>query len=815
MKLYSTFIFLAAGFLVLGLSAQAQEGWPKTVTVSDGTVLKLYQLQPESFSDNTLKGRAAISIVEEGKSDPVFGVVWFNAATDNDGSQVRITSMEITSIKLPGDISDDKLESIQELLETKAGDWQMAIASSELNSSLDLNKKETQLSQQINNTPPKIIYSSKPSILVLIDGAPKIQRNNEWGMDAVVNTPFTIVKDNGQFYLYGGKHWYTADAATGPYTLTTNINSRLQKVQQAVHDAGRNDDEGTETDNNTIYNVVVSTEPAELVQSAGEANFAAVEGTNLLYVSNSVNDIFMDVNTQDYYVLLSGRWFRSKTLSGNWQYLSSDKLPADFAGIPAGSPKDNVLASVAGTEEAEDALEEAQVPQTAKVDRKTARAEIVYDGDPEFEVIDGTDMAYAVNTSASVIKWRGRYYSVDNGVWFEARYATGPWIVAVNRPYAVALIPPRYPVYHMKYVYIYDVAPDYVWMGYTPGYLNTFVYGPTIVYGTGFYYRPWFRHYYYPRPCTWGFSVRYNPWIGWGIGFNFSTGWLNGGFYGYRSNWYGGWWGGPAYYRPTYCWSPYRFSGGYYGRNAIVYNTRYRNYNVVQRNYYNTNVYRNRGGIVTRNYQRTYSPARRNASQNWSYNNNRVNNNNRIRSNNNFPGNRVDERGSRPVREYNPSRNRGNNGFDGNRYGRQNNQPNSNNRERDAIVNPNPSRRSDGWSGSRSDRMPQRGNDVQPGNRPERRIYRSESPRNNSVEQPRSTPGRIAQPQRGELIHDQGRTTPRTYQQPMQRQPQRRESMSPRVEQRSNGGGGGSRMERGGGSRPERGGGGRDGRRGG
>ncbi len=32
----------------------------------------------------------------------------------------------------------------------------------------------------------------------------------------------------------------------------------------------------------------------------------------------------------------------------------------------------------------------------------------------------------------------------------------------------------------MKYVYIYDVNPDYVYMGYTPGYLNTLFMDPPL-----------------------------------------------------------------------------------------------------------------------------------------------------------------------------------------------------------------------------------------------------------------------------------------------------------------------------------------------
>jgi len=46
---------------------------------------------------------------------------------------------------------------------------------------------------------------------------------------------------------------------------------------------------------------------------------------------------------------------------------------------------------------------------------------------------------------------------------------------------------------------MYMNRAQYVYVGYTPGYMGCYVYGPTIVYGTGFYYRPWYRTIYYPR----------------------------------------------------------------------------------------------------------------------------------------------------------------------------------------------------------------------------------------------------------------------------------------------------------------------------
>jgi hypothetical protein len=614
MKIF-TLVAVLVGSMITHL-VMAQENWPKTATTSEGTIIKLYQWQPESFEDNTLKAHAAISVLENGKSEPVFGVAWLKATTETEGQQVTVKSVFITNIKLPGETNEDKLENIANTMEEKVPSWNISFANSELQSSLELNKQQTSLATQINNTPPKVIYTNVPSILVSIDGEPKLQTNKDWGVDAVVNTPFVLVKNrDSRYYLYGGKHWYTAPAATGPFKLITDIPNNLEKIESTIKEADKkNPAEGKETDANTIYNIVVSTEPAELIQSKGEANFAAVERTSLLYVSNSENDIFMDINSQEYYVLLSGRWYHSKTLSGNWQYVGADKLPADFAKIPKGSPKDNVLASVAGTEEAEDAIADAQIPQTAKVERNKALADVTYDGDPQFEAIDGTDMYYATNTPVSVIRWRGRYYSVDNGIWFESYNAVGPWTVSVSRPYAVALIPPRYPVYYMKYVYIYDVTPDYVYMGYTPGYLNAYVYGPTVVYGTGYYYRPWHGRYYYPRPYTWGFGVRYNPWFGWGFGVGFGYDWFNvsigfGNAYPWGYYGGGGWWG-PRVYRPCYYGPSNYYRGGYYGYNSYNSYRQYNNVTVVNNYYTNNNIYNNRRGVATNNYNRFNGPNR-------------------------------------------------------------------------------------------------------------------------------------------------------------------------------------------------------------
>jgi hypothetical protein len=96
-------------------------------------------------------------------------------------------------------------------------------------------------------------------------------------------------------------------------------------------------------------------------------------------------------------------------------------------------------------------------------------------------------------------------------------------------------------------VRIYKATPEVVYVGYTPGYTNTYVYHTTIVYGTGYSWPGWYGRWYYPRPATWGFHVRWNPWTGWGFGFSYGSGPFR--FTIGFGSWYrGGWWG-PSRYR--------------------------------------------------------------------------------------------------------------------------------------------------------------------------------------------------------------------------------------------------------------------------
>ncbi len=205
--------------------------------------------------------------------------------------------------------------------------------------------------------------------------------------------------------------------------------------------------------------------------------------------------------------------------------MKSDDLPVAFQQIPADSNQADSRVYVAGTDEAREAVMDAQIPQTAAVSKGRVEIEVTYDGDPRFESIKGSDLEYAENTAMTVLKSGKQYYLVEDAVWYVGPTPTGPWDVAESRPDAVDSIPSESPVYNVKYVYIYETTPEVVYVGYTPGYTGSYVYHTTIVYGTGWYYSPWVSpYYYYPRQATWGFHISYNPWTGWGFGLSWGWG---------------------------------------------------------------------------------------------------------------------------------------------------------------------------------------------------------------------------------------------------------------------------------------------------
>ncbi len=513
-------------FLVLLAAAAARADetrWPREFDSPAGSFV-IYQPQPEELTGDVLTGRAAFSLRKSADQSPAFGVLWYSEEiqVDRDSSTVTARSLDVTKVRLPG-ITPEDADRYETLVEGQSASWDLSGSLEDLQAGLAAAAEERASVAGLDNAPPKILFHARRAILVVYDGPPVLEPIEGSQLQRAANTPYAVVYDARakSYYLNGANLWYQAKNPLGPWAA-------IQHPPDMVRDAVPPDTSSYDQVGGPPPEVLTATEPTELIATDGAPRYAPLVGDALLYIANTESDVVLEVETQSYYVLISGRWFRSQSTDGPWTFVRGDRLPESFKRVPLDSPKGNILASVAGTDQAGDAVADAEIPQTSAIQRGDRSFEATYDGDPDFEPIEGTDLRYAVNTDAEVILADGRYYACDQGVWYIADDPNGPWSVSDTRPLGIEDIPPSCPVYDVRYVYVYDSTPEVVYVGYLPGYLGCYPYYGTVVYGTGYRYHAWRgRHHYWPHRFTWGFHARYNPWLSrWSFGSSYGSGFL-------------------------------------------------------------------------------------------------------------------------------------------------------------------------------------------------------------------------------------------------------------------------------------------------
>ena len=592
---------------------RVDEAWPRKATRGDETI-SMYQPQVETWKGDEVHAYAALSVVSTSNKTTRYGVLWFTARTEVDkvNRQVTLDDFRVTKVKFP--TMETKDAEYQAFLQAKLPKTAKVIALDRMEAALAASDSELAGVEalQVNNDPPNVIFTTKPSLLVLVDGPPKFRDIFGTNLELVLNTQATILLDTSkkEYYLNVMDGWLRAtDLVAGPWTYVSKIPDDMKEISKGIQERQQaKAPEDTRPPSlkqaekeDKIPAIYVSVGPSELLVTEGPPKFELIPETGLEYVKNTSANIFRETSSLDYYILLAGRWFRSKSLEhGPWEFVDGKSLPEKFARIPESSPKAGVLVSVPGTGPAKEALIANAIPQTATITRNQAQLLVKYDGEPQFKNIEGTTLQYAVNTATPVIRVDDKnYYAVENAVWFVGAAPVGPWAVATSVPAVIYSIPPSSSLHYVTYVKVYRSTPDVVYVGYTPGYYGTIISSATstVVYGTGWYYPPYIGSYWYGAPYTYGVGVA-STWSS-GTGWSITIG--VGYTYGYP--YYYPWWGPWGYYGPC-CWGP-AWGYGYGG---------YASANVYGR--WGNTAYASTGAAWANPYTGNYGSASRTAFQN-------------------------------------------------------------------------------------------------------------------------------------------------------------------------------------------------------
>lgn len=546
------------------LAGQAKEGetpmpgsiqWPREFE-QDGYTFTIYQPQVDSWKDSKLSARTAVQVSGKDLKQPAFGSLFLSATTAADMAkrEVTLTDLKVTEAKFPS-VTPEVLK----ILKSRTLPEKMVVSLDQLTANLARTQELEHEQKVVAEGPVPTIFTSdnKGALLVMIGGKPQLRELTGTPYQYVLNSEWVIVFDPKAttYYLLTDSQWLSSkDLLKGPWVAAQQpVGLDKAADDSTVGQALKN---VKLTSGGPVPPVFVTTKEATLLAFDGAPKWSPIETTQIEFAANIDQPVLQEAGIV--YVLLSGRWFSTKDLNtGPWAYVDPKTLPADFKEISSTTPLgEQVLTSIPGTPEANEAVIQAQIPRKATVTKSEVSLQVSYDGEPKFEPIPDTKLKRAVNTSYTVIEFENKYYCCHDAVWFEAPSPTGAWVVTASVPSAIYTIPPSSPAYNVTYVQVYESTPTTVTYGYTAGYLGAFIAGGLLVYGLSRLWEPryyWYGRYYYPPPYTYGWGYRrYNPYTG---------------AYGVR-----GYWGGPGY-RSTggAFYNPYNGNYGWGHRTATPY----------------------------------------------------------------------------------------------------------------------------------------------------------------------------------------------------------------------------------------------------
>ena len=508
-------------------SATAQPvdgGWPRSYKTASGGDVILYQPQVASWaSQQKIVLYSAVWYTAKAGAKPVLGTVKAEADTKVSVAErlVNFSAFKIVESNFPS-LDKPQLQDVVAILSNGIPQQERVIALDRVLASVDKSEIIPKNVEGVKADPPTVFFSKTAAVLVNLDSDPVWSPITGNDLKYAINTNWDLFEHGPSktFYLRDDAGWLKAPALEGPWTASGKLPDSFSKlpadenfkdVKAAVP--------GKSLSGKSLPRVFVSTKPAEMILLKGEPSYLLVEGTELLWVSNTDSDVFRLGKTGAIYYLVAGRWFSAPDFTGPWTFATTT-LPPDFQKIPLEHERSRVLASVPGTPQAAEAVLLASVPQTARVEKKTVKApEVKYQGTPEFKPIETTTVSRAVNTDKDILKVGDLFYMCFQGVWFMSKSAEGPWEVTGTVPKQIYDIPVSSPSHSVTYVTVVEDQSDAVVFATAAAYTGLMVAWGCAVWGTGYYYPPYVWYgggfpVYYPFYPTYGYSAWYNPWTG-------------------------------------------------------------------------------------------------------------------------------------------------------------------------------------------------------------------------------------------------------------------------------------------------------------
>ena len=205
--------------------------------------------------------------------------------------------------------------------------------------------------QVANPIIPQIFYSTVPAEAVLFDGRPNYTEIPGTQLVYANNTdsPVFVYSPTQTYYYLAAGRWFSAQSLTGPWTFASlslpadfakiPLSSPASAILASVPGTSQAKDAVLIAQIPTVMVLNPTTAAAQAkVEYTGTPQFVPIEGTTLLYASNTPDKVIQVGDL--YYLCLQGVWFMSASPQGPWSTASS--VPQVIYTIPPSSPVYNV-----------------------------------------------------------------------------------------------------------------------------------------------------------------------------------------------------------------------------------------------------------------------------------------------------------------------------------------------------------------------------------------------------------------------------------------------------------------------------------------
>jgi hypothetical protein len=249
-------------------------GWPKSYVTPTGASVTLYQPQVAAWKDQKqLTLYAAVAYTPSGATKPVLGTVTAEAQTKVAVSDrlVDFSVFTITDSNFPT-LDKAQMQEIVAEISKAIPKNERVIALDRVLAGIDKSQIIPKNNDHLKADPPIVFYSTRPAVVVNINGAPIWDPIAGTDLEFAVNTNWDLFRQQGTdtLYLRDGKFWLKASTVGGPWTPAGPLPASFRQLPSNENwTAAKSEIPGAAVPAGSAPTVFVSSRPAELILVQG------------------------------------------------------------------------------------------------------------------------------------------------------------------------------------------------------------------------------------------------------------------------------------------------------------------------------------------------------------------------------------------------------------------------------------------------------------------------------------------------------------------------------------------------------------------